>query len=175
MPISTDLTPLLERAQRIGMKQSNLAELSGLPVSSFNRAANHLADLCYQDWRIVERVVLSCEELTRRAGQRLDWKDFAIAKKALAAYEDELRNPPAPPDEQDWKLLAMAIVEDPSTLAMKMGVSVKDLLVRLDESSRRFDVAIHGLRKSTREMDELLEANLVEHQERTMNQRFQKS
>jgi len=144
--VEFDFTPLWAEVLKISptLRQPQLAEFTGLSVSALNRAVNRLQNFSLQDYRLVERKIEACREIQKRAGVPVNFKDVHTVKEMIAAYEDELRNPPPGPlQKTDWDLLASVMAgEDLS----RLGISPAELLKRLEETSRRFDGLIDSIR-----------------------------
>jgi hypothetical protein len=153
--VDLDIIPLWERALKLGpgLRQPQISELTDISVSSLNRAVNHLQNLDLGDYRIVERTLQACEEIQRQAGVPINWKDVRVAKQLIADYEEELKNPPEAPSEDDWKFLNATSPEKMKTLAEELGVTIPELLVRTEEALKRFDFVVHTMRTEMQSLD----------------------
>lgn len=105
MPIDLTIDPLVARWQAIGLTQTQVATYSGVATGPMSRAVNHVANLCYQDFRVVENLVLACEEISRRAGAPVDWRDGRCVRNLLENYHNEKLNPPKPLSPAEARLL----------------------------------------------------------------------
>jgi len=155
MPVDLDIGPLLERARRIGLKQSHVGEYSSIGIANISRAANHVQDLSYVDWRRAEQFIATCEELQRRSPAPIDWRDARAARAAIDALEKEMQSPPPAPDTSDWQLLAATTPEKLQELAALRGVTMAELSKAIDESLRKFDHTISAMRKTNQEARDL--------------------
>ena len=148
MPVSVNFDPLAERLRRLRASQELIAKLSGLPPMAISKAANHQADLSYPEWRKVEAVIADLEELVRRAGVLVDWRNHEILKAKLAELEEERLHPPEMPSVEDYKLLA-AIGANSGIgfvdIAQTMGCTVADLLSLLEGANKRFTHQTHRM------------------------------
>jgi hypothetical protein len=138
LPVSVNFDPLSERMRKLRAPQDLIARLTGLPAMAISRAANHQSDLCYADWRRVETVIADLEELCRRAGLIVDWRNHEVLKEKLAQLEDERQNPPEFPTETDWKLLrAISSGQSFVDIATEMGCTTSQLFGLLEAANKR--------------------------------------
>jgi hypothetical protein len=148
LPVSVNFDPLAERMRKLRATQELLAKLSGLPAMAISKAANHQSDLAYIDWRRVEAVIADLEEICRRAGVLVDWRNHEVLKAKLAELEDERRNPPGLPTPEDYQLMR-AIGTNTGVgfvdVAQQLGCTVSDLLQMLEGANRRFAYMGHQM------------------------------
>ena len=72
MPLSTDISVLMERARALRLKQDHVARYSTVNVAVLSRAQNYGVYVELADFRKIESFIEAAEELTRRAGAALD-------------------------------------------------------------------------------------------------------
>ena len=138
MPVSVNFDPLSERCVSCALRRICIARLSGLPAMAISGAANHQADLSYVDWRRVETVIADLEELCRRCGLLVDWRDHAVSRAKLAELEAERNDPPEFPTPEDWKLLrAISSGQGFADIAAEMGCHNTSQLFRLLEIANK--------------------------------------
>jgi hypothetical protein len=147
MPMSTDITPLMERARLLRLKQDHIARYSGLNSTLLSRAMNLGQYVELSDYRKIERFIETAEELTRRAGAALDWKDFMAIDRLLKELTEEKLNPPSLPTPRDWELLSF--VHNPSmtpvSIAEHFGITLTELSKQMTEATRRFDYSANKM------------------------------
>jgi hypothetical protein len=150
LPVSTNFDPHAERMRKLRAPQDLIAKLSGLPAMAISRAVNHQEDLSYADWRRVEAIIADLEELVRRSGVLLDWRNHEALKVKLVELEEERRNPPEFPSERDYKLLrAISAGIGFSAVAEEMGCDKDQLFALLEVATRRFEYQITQMSKWT--------------------------
>ena len=163
MPLSTDISLLMERARALRLKQDHVARYSTVNVAVLSRAQNYGQYVELADFRKIESFIETAEELTRRAGAALDWKDFVAVDRLLKAYKEEQVNPPSPPTSADWELLAhlnnpnMTLV----SIAERRGISLSDLSLQMAEATRRFDFCANALARRCADIGALSEQTLA--------------
>jgi len=150
-----DILPWLERAYAIGLRDKHIIDLSGISAGTMSRAKNGTDPLHGQDWLDAKNLVLDCEELARRNSVPINWTDLRAIRLELDALHAERRNPPAPPTEADYEILGATTPESLALLAEKRGIPLSVLISSIDESMKRFDFVIHGMRKSSAELRDL--------------------
>ena len=173
MPLSTDLTGLMERARLLRLNQDQIARYSTVAVQTISRGRNYGTYVTLEDYRKIESLIDAAEELTRRAGAPLDWKDSVSVDRLLKALRDEKVNPPPLPTPRDWELLqavstpGLSFVE----IAQKFGITVSELSEQMAEASRRFDYSANKIAarnadatKLSKETGEYMDAKLKERQ-----------
>jgi hypothetical protein len=147
LPVSVNFDPLADRMRKLRAPQELLAKLSGLPPMAISKASNHQSDLSYADWRRVEAVIADLEELCRRAGVLVDWRNHEVLKNKLAELEEERRNPPGMPTSEDFRLM-QAVGKSGARfldIAREMNCSVSDLLQLLEAANKRFSYQVNQL------------------------------
>jgi hypothetical protein len=139
LPVSTNFDPHAERMRKLRAPQDLIAKLSGLPAMAISRAVNHQEDLSYADWRRVEAIIADLEELVRRSGVLLDWRNHEALKAKIAELESERQSPPEFPSERDYKLLrAISAGIGFSAVAEEMGCEKDELFELLEVANKRF-------------------------------------
>jgi hypothetical protein len=150
MPVSCNYDVLVERARKIRAPQNLISRLSGIPEVSLSRATNHVADLCYSDWRKIESILADLEEIVRRAGMFVDWKDGAAVQAQLDRIAAERTNPPDTPTHADYELLSLVSGSDGFVgIAANLGCTMSELLERIEGANKRFSYQINQLSKWT--------------------------
>jgi transcriptional regulator with XRE-family HTH domain len=156
MPVDTNFGRLQARIDALRMKRSHVAALTDLSAGYLSQAASGQTDLAYPDYRAVERLLDTCESLQARAGSiPIDWRNVAVVKQLIRDYENELREPPPPLNNQDWELLGATTPEAMTALAEKRGITVQQLLATIEASLPKFDYQIRQMQKSSNEMRDL--------------------
>ena len=157
MPVSTDITRLMERARKLRLKQDHVARYSTVNVAVLSRAQNYGQYVELADFRKIEHFLDTAEELTRRAGAALDWKDFVAIDRLLKEYAEEQLNPPPAPTENDWKLLALVSDHSKSlvTVAQDLGLTLSELSAQMKEAGKRFDHSVNKLAARTTDINRL--------------------
>ena len=150
MTVSVNFDPLSERMRRLRVPQETVARLLGFPPTQISRAANHQVDLTYPEWRRVEALIADLEEICRRAGLLVDWKNHEALKAKIAELESERQSPPEFPSERDYKLLrAISAGIGFSAVAEEMGCDKDQLFALLEVATRRFEYQITQMSKWT--------------------------
>ena len=136
--------------RRLRVPQETVARLLGFPPTQISRAANHQVDLTYPEWRRVEALIADLEEICRRAGLLVDWKNHEALKAKIAELESERQSPPEFPSERDYKLLrAISAGIGFSAVAEEMGCDKDQLFALLEVATRRFEYQITQMSKWT--------------------------
>jgi hypothetical protein len=166
LPVSVNFDPLSERMRKLRAPQDLIAKLSGLPPMAISRAANHQTDLTYPEWRRVEALIADLEELCRRAGIVVDWRNHEVLKAKLAELEEQRRNPPQFPTEQDYKLLrAISSGVGFAVVAEEMGCDEGKLFDLLEVANTRFayqTVQISKWTETRKAHTDLLDKDMVD-------------
>jgi hypothetical protein len=162
MPISTDISPLMQRARVLRLKADHIARYTGVTSTTLSRAQNYGQYVDLVDFRRIESFINTAEELTRRAGAALDWKDFPAIDRLLKVYKEEQLNPPSPPTSADWELLAHLNNPDMTlvSIAEQRGIALSDLSLQMAEATRRFDHAANRLAKRNADIQNLSDETL---------------
>jgi hypothetical protein len=150
LPVSVNFDPLSERMRRLRVPQETVARLLGFPPTMISRAANHQVDLAYPEWRRVEALIADLEEICRRAGLLVDWRNHEALKAKIAELESERQSPPEFPSERDYKLLrAISAGIGFSAVAEEMGCEKGELFDLLEIANKRFSYQTTQMSKWT--------------------------
>jgi hypothetical protein len=96
MPVETKFAPLQARIDRLRMKRAHVWALTSISAGMLSQAASGQTDLGYVEFREIERLLDSCEEIQRRAEPvPVDWQNIAQIRVLLAELRDE-KTPPEP-------------------------------------------------------------------------------
>jgi hypothetical protein len=147
LPLSTDITLLMERARSLRLKQDHVARYSTVNVAILSRAQNYGQYVELADFRKIEAFIETAEELTRRAGAALDWKDFPAIDRLMKEYAEETLNPPPLPTRHDWELLSLVNDRNktPVSIAQELGITLSELSAKMTEAGKRFDYSANRL------------------------------
>ncbi len=144
-----NVAPLWEEALKISptLRQPQLSEFTGLSVTAINRAVNGLQHLSLPDFRNLERTILACKEIQRRASVPIDWRNIRVVKELIAAFEEEQRNPPALPSPEDWQLLTLVNdrSKSPVSIAADLNIPLTELSKRMTTAAKRADYSANKL------------------------------
>ena len=151
MPLSTDLTGLMERARLLRLSQDAIARYSTVNAAVISRGRNYGTYVELADYRKIERFIDDAEELTRRAGAPLDWKDSASVDRLLKSLREEKVNPPPLPSAHDWELLQLVSTPGmtPVEIATHLGITLSELSQQMTEAAKRYDYASNKISART--------------------------
>jgi hypothetical protein len=137
----------MERARLLRLSQDAIARYSTVNAAVISRGRNYGTYVELADYRKIERFIDDAEELTRRAGAPLDWKDSASVDRLLKALRDEKVNPPPLPSAHDWELLQLVSTPGitPTEIAAHFGITFTELSQQMAEASKRFDHSANKL------------------------------
>jgi hypothetical protein len=174
LPVSTDITLLMERARRLRLNQDQIARYSTVNVAVISRGRNYGVYIELADFRKIEHFIEAAEELVRRAGgAALDWKDSVSIDRLLKKLEEEKRNPPAPPTDLDWRLLGLVHSMTPVAIAKQLGIPLSELAQQFKDAQKRFDYATNKLAARNADIGRLADetVRLVDENQKARNER----
>lgn len=173
MPQSTDITQLMERGRILRLNQDQIARYSTVNVAVISRGRNYGVYIELADFRKIEQFIDNAEELTRRAGAPLDWKDSISIDRLLKELEEEKKNPPAPPSDRDWQLLGFVHSMTPVAIAQHLGIGLSELSQQFKDAQKRFDYSVNKLAARSADIGKLADKTiaLVDENQKARNER----
>src|ERR1700678_439769 len=148
-PDNLDPKPLVLRWQALQLKQNDVARSTGLSDAKICRAVNRQENFDYREWKHLEEVLSDLEEISQRTQGAVNWRNGEVIRRLLVDLREERLHPPKPLDSGDFEILGATTPEAIRALAAKRGISVPELLAVIETSTRKFDYAIHQLRRGT--------------------------
>jgi hypothetical protein len=158
-----NIREVLERAYKIGLRDSHISDLVGISAGTLNRAKNGVAHLTAQDWLNCKNLVLDCEEIARRSRVPIAWTNTGSIRGQLESLRNERENPPGQPTPQDWKILGL--LGDPNAnlplIAEQLGLTLSQLSEEMNAAVRRFDFCANTLAARCADIGALSEQTLA--------------
>jgi hypothetical protein len=138
MSFEPNLGLLAERWRAIRAKSEHVSLYSGVAAPTLSRALNGQTTLSGEELLRISNFVSAAEELVRRCGAALDWRDHNCIKPLLEAYEAELRHPPAEPTSEDLDVFRRFVAgEDLHEIALSHRLKDTDVLARVEKINSR--------------------------------------
>jgi hypothetical protein len=164
MPVDTvtELRPLMARAYGINLKAMHIANLTSLTSADLSLAQTGQRALTYIQFKEVENLVKDCEALVAQSGVPINFRDTVSVKKLLEAYRERQARPGII-EAGDWDLMRRTCSGEPaSEIASSMGISMAELVEKLDIANSRFGQTVAELRRGNNERREFTNQQISE-------------
>lgn len=162
MDVATLYRPLTTRAFNLRLRASHIAALCpSVSNTDLSLANNGHKMLTYRQFKEVENLICDCEALVAQSGVPVDFRDITTVQKLLEAYRERQARPQILTSD-DWDLMRDVCSGVPAAdIARRAGVTMAELLKKLDIANSRFEQTAGEIRRSNEEQKTLTDQNLA--------------